>query len=153
MNLIDPQERLKLDNQLCFTLYATSREITKLYRPLLDELNLTYPQYLVMLALWEKEGVTVNELGEKLFLDSGTLTPLLKRMESLGYLVRERSKEDERRVIITLTPHGRDLREDACLIPEQLVKQTDYGGDLNQLLLDMRQLLRHIHQHNQKMGK
>lgn len=148
------QERLKLENQLCFTLYATSREITKLYRPLLDQFNLTYPQYLVMLALWEKDGVTVNELGEKLFLDSGTLTPLLKRMESLGYVLRQRSKEDERRVLINLTAHGEALKEEACLIPEQLLNQISYEGeDLNKLLADMRSLLWHVHDYNEKSGK
>lgn len=150
----DQQSRLKLDNQLCFTLYATSREITKLYRPLLDKLNLTYPQYLVMLALWEKDKVTVNELGEKLFLDSGTLTPLLKRMEAIGYVLRARSKEDERRVLISLTDIGRALREEACLIPEQLLIQTNYEGrDLNKLLSDLRKLLHHVHGYNVKTGK
>src|SRR3989338_5795761 len=97
---------LLLDNQLCFALYSTSLAMTKLYKPLLDELGLTYPQYLAMLVLWEKDGLTVSELGERLFLDSGTLTPLLKRLEVSGLISRIRAVEDERRVHITLTAAG-----------------------------------------------
>lgn len=108
---------LLLDNQLCFALYSTSLAMTKLYKPLLDELGLTYPQYLVMLVLWEQDGITVSALGERLFLDSGTLTPLLKRMEAADLLVRIRSKEDERRVHISLTEGGRQLKEQAARIP------------------------------------
>jgi DNA-binding MarR family transcriptional regulator len=101
---------LLLDNQLCFALYSTSLAMTKLYKPLLAALGLTYPQYLVMLVLWEQDDVTVSALGERLFLDSGTLTPLLKRMEAAHLLVRTRSKKDERRVQIALTAVGRDLK-------------------------------------------
>ena len=102
---------LLLDNQLCFALYSASLAMTKLYKPLLDALGLTYPQYLVMLSLWERDGLTVSELGERLFLDSGTLTPLLKRLEAAGLLVRLRDVQDERRVRITLTGQGRALRD------------------------------------------
>ncbi|MES2053823.1 MAG: MarR family transcriptional regulator [Pseudomonadota bacterium] len=108
---------LKLDNQLCFALYSTSLAMTRLYKPLLDELGLTYPQYLVMLVLWEKDGLMVSELGERLYLDSGTLTPLLKRLESSGLISRIRAVEDERRVHITLTAAGRKLKARAARIP------------------------------------
>ena len=97
-------ELLRLDNQLCFTLYAGSRAVTKMYRPLLDRLELSYPQYLVMLVLWETDGLKVNDIGRRLQLDSGTLTPLLKRMESQGLVRRARSGEDERAVNITVLP-------------------------------------------------
>jgi DNA-binding MarR family transcriptional regulator len=108
---------LLLDNQLCFALYSTSLAMTKLYKPLLDELGLTYPQYLTMLVLWEQDGLTVSELGQRLYLDSGTLTPLLKRLESSGLISRIRAVEDERRVHITLTAAGRKLKAQAAKIP------------------------------------
>jgi MarR family transcriptional regulator, organic hydroperoxide resistance regulator len=114
---IDPNQALLLDNQLCFALYSTSLAMTKLYKPLLDELGLTYPQYLVMLVLWERDGLMVSELGERLFLDSGTLTPLLKRLESAGLIARIRAVEDERRVHITLTAAGRRLKAKAQKVP------------------------------------
>ncbi|MBL0944964.1 MAG: MarR family transcriptional regulator [Hydrogenophaga sp.] len=108
---------LKLDHQLCFALYSASLAMTKLYKPWLDELGLTYPQYIAMLALWEEDGMTVSALGERLHLDSGTLTPLLKRLEAAEYLVRLRDVDDERRVRIRLTPAGRRLRTRAARIP------------------------------------
>jgi len=108
---------LLLDNQLCFALYSTSLAMTKAYKPLLDELGLTYPQYLAMLVLWEKDGLMVSELGERLCLDSGTLTPLLKRLESSGLISRIRAVADERRVHITLTAAGRKLKTRAARIP------------------------------------
>jgi len=111
---------LKLENQLCFPIYALSREITTMYRPLLDELGLTYPQYLVLLVLWEEEHQTVNQLGEKLRLDSGTLTPLLKRLEQKGIVIRNRSTVDERVVNVSLTREGKALKNKAVCIPEQL---------------------------------
>jgi DNA-binding MarR family transcriptional regulator len=101
---------LQLDNQLCFALYSTSLAMTKLYKPMLEEMGLTYPQYLAMLVLWEQDGLTVSELGERLYLDSGTLTPLLKRMETAGLVSRLRAVQDERRVHITLTAEGRKLK-------------------------------------------
>jgi DNA-binding MarR family transcriptional regulator len=109
---------LKLDNQLCFALYSTSLAMTKLYKPLLDELGLTYPQYLAMLVLWEQDGLMVSEIGERLYLDSGTLTPLLKRLEAAGLIARIRAVEDERRVHITLTAAGRKLKTKAAKIPD-----------------------------------
>ena len=108
---------LQLDNQLCFALYSTSLAMTRLYKPLLDELGLTYPQYLAMLVLWEKDGLMVSELGERLYLDSGTLTPLLKRLEASVLLARLRDVADERRVHITLSPAGRKLKTQAAKIP------------------------------------
>ena len=115
---------LRLDNQVCFALYSASLAMTKLYKPLLDRIGLTYPQYLVMLVLWERDGLTVSELGERLFLDSGTLTPLLKRLEAAGLLVRLRDVQDERRVRITLTGQGRALRDGAQPIPHCVLART-----------------------------
>ena len=115
---------LKLDNQLCFALYSTSHAMTRFYKPLLNELGVTYPQYLALLVLWEQDGLTVSELGERLFLDSGTLTPLLKRLESLGLVSRLRAVEDQRRVHITLTPAGRTLKAQAARIPGCIVNAT-----------------------------
>ena len=114
---LTPDQALLLDNQLCFALYSTSLAMTRLYKPLLDELGLTYPQYLAMLVLWERDGLMVSELGERLYLDSGTLTPLLKRLEACGLVARIRDVQDERRVHITLTPAGRKLKARAAGIP------------------------------------
>lgn len=111
---------LRLDSQLCFSVYALSRLITKAYQPLLDALGVTYPQYLVMMLLWEHESLTVKELGEKLLLDSGTLTPLLKRMEQRGWLSRRRATHDERSVVATLLPAGRQLEQQAQEIPTKI---------------------------------
>jgi DNA-binding MarR family transcriptional regulator len=115
---------LQLDNQLCFALYSTSLAMTKLYKPLLEDLGLTYPQYLAMLVLWEQDGLTVSELGERLYLDSGTLTPLLKRMEIAGLVSRLRAVQDERRVHITLTAEGRKLKAKAAKIPGCILSAT-----------------------------
>lgn len=112
---------LQLDRQLCFALYSSSLAMTRLYKPLLEPLGLTYPQYLVLLVLWEQDGQSVGTLGEKLFLDSGTLTPLLKRMEQAGWLSRQRAADDERRVIVRLTPAGLALRDQACPLPPKLL--------------------------------
>ena len=111
---------LQLDNQLCFALHSTSLLMTKAYKPLLQSIGLTYPQYLVMLVLWEQDGVTVSELGERLFLDSGTLTPLLKRLEAQGRIRRERAASDERQRQIWLTESGRALAAPASLVPVRL---------------------------------
>lgn len=116
-------ERLRLDNQLCFALYAASGLVTRAYRPLLEPLGLTYPQYLVMLALWEQAPRTVKALGQALELDSGTLTPLLKRLEAAGFVTRTRDAEDERRVQIALTQKGLALREQAADVPTALACQ------------------------------
>lgn len=115
---------LRLDNQVCFALYSASLAMTKLYKPLLDAIGLTYPQYLVMLVLWEQDGLTVSELGERLFLDSGTLTPLLKRLQTQGHLARLRDAQDERRVRITLTAAGRALRDRAEAIPQCVLQSS-----------------------------
>ena len=112
---------LLLDNQLCFALYSTSLAMTKIYKPLLAPLGLTYPQYLAMLVLWEQDGVMVSELGERLYLDSGTLTPLLKRLEATGLIARLRDVADERRVHVTLTAAGRRLKAKAASIPTCVV--------------------------------
>lgn len=110
-------ELLKLDHQLCFALYSASLAMTKLYKPLLDELGLTYPQYLAMLALWEEDGLSVSALGERLTLDSGTLTPLLKRLEAMGLVARQRDAQDERRVLVRLSAAGRRLKSRAARVP------------------------------------
>ena len=113
-------DRLRLENQLCFPLYACSREIIKQYKPFLDELDLTYTQYITMMVLWERTSLTAKELGEALFLDSGTLTPLLKKLEGKGYLTRKRSAEDERSLIVPVTDAGLALRDRAVRIPEAM---------------------------------
>lgn len=110
----------KLSDQLCFAAYSFTHALNRAYRPLLEPLGLTYPQYLVMLVLWEADGQTVKEIGERLKLDSGTLTPLLKRLETIGYVSRRRGREDERQVIIHLTEEGRALSEKAAGIPTAL---------------------------------
>ena len=114
-------QALHLDNQLCFALYSTSLAMTKMYKPLLDAIGLTYPQYLVMLVLWQEDGLMVSEIGERLFLDSGTLTPLLKRLEATGLLTRLRDTEDERRVRVKLTVAGNRLSVKASEIPSCIV--------------------------------
>ncbi len=116
------EDLLKLDKQLCFSVYVLHREIMQCYRPILKNIGLTYPQYIAMMALWEKDDLTVNQVGELLQLDNGTLTPLLKRLESKDYLSRKRSKEDERVVKIHLTEKGRNLKEKATCIPIELAK-------------------------------
>jgi MarR family transcriptional regulator, organic hydroperoxide resistance regulator len=115
---------MSVDRHLCFALYSASRAMTAAYRPILTEMNLTYPQYLVMLVLWEEQCITVGRLGERLQLDSGTLSPLLKRLETNGFVRRERSPDDERLVDITLTPAGRRLEDKAQCIPERLFTST-----------------------------
>ena len=132
---------LSLDRHLCFALYSASRAMTAAYRPILTELNLTYPQYLVLLALWEEGRATVGRLGERLQLDSGTLSPLLKRLEANGFIRRERSTTDERLVEITLTPAGRRLESKAQCIPQQLFSST---GMTEREAADLRDAVRHL---------
>lgn len=115
-------DALKLDKQLCFPLYACSREIIKRYKPFLDALDLTYTQYIAMMVLWEKGSMTVKELGARLYLDSGTLTPMLKKMEAKGLVSRTRSTEDERNLIVAITPAGEALKERAVSIPGAMAK-------------------------------
>lgn len=136
-------DSLLLDNQICFAIYACSREMTKLYRPLLQELGLTYTQYVTMLALWEQDEVTVSALGDRLYLDSGTLTPLLKKLESAGLVTRTRDKNDERSVLIALTEQGRKLREQAVDIPEKLACQLDATPEEGIALLEGMNTLLH----------
>jgi DNA-binding MarR family transcriptional regulator len=117
---MENHQQLQLGNQLCFPIYVISKEIIGLYRPFLDELDITYSQYLVMMVLWEEDRLTVNQIGEKLYLDSGTLTPLLKRLEVKGFIVRKRKKEDERVVEVLLADPGRNLQQKACEIPVKM---------------------------------
>lgn len=111
---------IRLENQLCFPIYAASREIVKRYRPFLDELDLTYTQYIAMMVFWEEKKINVKHLGEKLFLDSGTLTPVLKSLEAKGFVSRYRSKEDERILTVEITPEGEALKEKAVEIPQKM---------------------------------
>ena len=116
----DLDELLKLDNQLCFPLYAASKEIIRRYKPLLDKLDITYTQYLVLLVLWEKDGVLVKELGERLYLDSGTLTPLLVKLEQKKYIIRKKGKDDGRELYIFLTELGKDMKKEAHQVPQSI---------------------------------
>ena len=125
---------LRLDNQLCFALYSASNAIVRAYRPLLETLDLTYPQYLVMLVLWQQDGISVKQLGEQLFLDSGSLTPLLKRLETKGLIQRERSAQDERVRVLTLTGQGKTLKKQAANIPVQMRSQLNITESQLQLL-------------------
>ncbi len=120
MKMSNKYDKLKLENQLCFPLYAASKEIVRHYKPFLDKLDMTYTQYIAMMVLWEHKQLTVKELGEYLYLDSGTLTPLLKTMEKKGWVERNRSKEDERVLNVTITKQGEALREQALSVPEQM---------------------------------
>lgn len=129
MNPETSDEYLKLDNQLCFPLYATSRMITRMYQPLLEKLGLTYPQYIVLLVLWEADSLSVKEIGERVQLNTNTLTPLLKRMQELKYITRVRSTEDERIVLVNLTKAGRDMKAKALEIPHQLIASLNYPAD------------------------
>ncbi|UXH79201.1 MarR family winged helix-turn-helix transcriptional regulator [Roseateles amylovorans] len=129
---------LELDQQLCFALYSTMLGFNKVYRDLLKDLNLTYPQYLVMLVLWERDGLTVGEVGERVFLDSPTLTPLLKRLEAAGFVARTRSAKDERQVLITLTDEGRALQQRTAHLPQCIAKAADSPLDE---ILDLRDRL------------
>lgn len=134
------KNQLCLDEQLCFPIYAASNLIVKAYRPFLTPLGLTYPQYLVMLVLWEKDCVSVGDLGQILHLDSGTLTPLLKRMETSGLINRSRDPNDERRVLISLKDKGRDLSVEAEKIPKELTKNIEFAN-LNQLRDELKALV------------
>ena len=127
---------LKLENQLCFPLYVCSKEIVRRYKPYLDKLDLTYTQYITMMALWECKEINVKELGEKLYLDSGTLTPLLKKLETKGYIKRERSKSDERNLIVTITKDGEALKETAADIPQKIGACVNISPDKAKELYD-----------------
>ena len=118
--MADKYDALKLENQLCFPLYACAKEVVKRYKPFLDEIDLTYTQYIAMMVMWDKETLNVKELGEYLFLDSGTLTPLLKTLEKKGFVSRERSKEDERNLVVKVTAEGMKLRDKAIDVPAKM---------------------------------
>ena len=122
MNSNDKYDSLKIENQLCFPLYACAKEIVRKYKPILEEFDLTYTQYITMMVMWERKELNVKELGEHIYLDSGTLTPVLKKLEAKGYIKRSRSKDDERNLLVALTNKGEDLREQALKIPAQMVK-------------------------------
>ena len=127
-------EAMKLANQLCFPLYAAARNVTSLYTPWLKPLGLTYTQYIALLVLWEQDGQTVGEIGEKLMLDNGTLSPLLKKMEQAGFVQRQRSREDERVVVVSLTEEGRALREKAKDVPAKVAGCIDLPPEKAQML-------------------
>jgi len=129
MGAMPEDELLKLENQLCFPLYACSKEVVRRYTPFLDELGLTYTQYLAMMALWEYGSMSVGELGQRLYLDSGTLTPVLKKMEAKGLVERKRSSEDERRVEIVLTHAGEALKTDAAKVPIEMGRCIDIAPE------------------------
>jgi MarR family transcriptional regulator, organic hydroperoxide resistance regulator len=141
-------EQLKLSNQLCFPVYAASRLITRKYQPYLDKLKITYPQYLVLMVLWEQEKISVNEIAQMLILNTNTVTPLLKRMESQDIIKRQRSDEDERKVFVSLTAKGKEMQHQAAIIPHKLVEEliasnmnikelTNLKDSLNQLIESM----------------
>ena len=129
-------DALKLENQLCFPLYACSKEIVRRYKPYLDELDLTYTQYITMMVLWEEDEINVKELGKKLYLDSGTLTPLLKKLEAKKYITRTRSKEDERNLVVKITEKGKALREKACEIPAKIGSCVNLSEEKAKLLYE-----------------
>ncbi len=130
-----------LDDQLCFSLYATSMAITRAYKPMLDQLGITYPQYLVLHALWEQDGRTVGAIAERLALESSTITPLVKRLEAAGFVCRERNPEDERQVQVRLTPRGAEMREECgCLAEALLARSGMQGEDLMDLNRDVKAL-------------
>ncbi|AOT09675.1 MarR family winged helix-turn-helix transcriptional regulator [Pseudoalteromonas luteoviolacea] len=134
----DKHPELNLDNQLCFSLYAASRHITRLYQPILKQHNLTYPQYIVLLILWQKDGILVKDIGERAQLKSNTLTPLLKRLEQNGLVTRQRDSEDERQCYVYLTEQGKNLERLCACIPSQMLKQTEMPVEK---LIELKQLL------------
>lgn len=121
-----PHEALLLKNQICFPLYACSKELIRIYKPYLKKLDLTYTQYITMMVLWEEERINLKDIGERLYLDSGTLTPLLKKLESKGFITRERDPEDERNLMITITQKGRKLQKEAIIIPQKLLEKVPF---------------------------
>jgi len=143
INSVPTDELLKLDNQLCFALYVCSKEIIKKYKPLLDPLGLTYTSYITLLALWEEDNINVKDLGEKLYLDSGTLTPILKKLEASNLVHRKRTVTDERNVYISLTKEGFSLKERASTVPKELVCSMAKSGNNNDSSAD---LLTTLHQ-------
>lgn len=138
--MIDNEEKyesLKLGNQLCFPLYACSKEIIRRYKPYLDKIDLTYTQYITMMVMWEKKTVNVKTLGECLYLDSGTLTPVLKKLESKGYITRERSSEDERNLVVSITSDGEKLKDEAVSIPSSIGSCVKLSEDETKILYNL----------------
>lgn len=136
---------MKIDNQLSFLMYACSREVIKQYKPFLDAMDLTYTQYIVMMVLWERDEITVKELGDTLYLDSGTLTPLLKKLENKGYICRNRSRKDERNLLLSVTEEGNALKGHAKEITEQIERNTMLSGeDTQALYVLLRKVLEHL---------
>ncbi len=139
---MNQDDLLKLENQICFPLYVASRLITRAYQPMLDDMGITYPQYLVLLALWENDGQTVNQISQELYLNTNTITPLLKRMEKTGIITRTRSQEDERKVLIRLTSQGINLKKKAYCIPDEILQKTGLSlSEINQLKQQIHQLI------------
>lgn len=142
---MEKEELLKLENQMCFDLYVVSRLITRTYQPVLDKFQITYPQYLVLLVLWEKEGLTINQIAHTLFLNTNTITPLLKRMENQQLLRRERSTEDERSFHIYLTEKAKNLKEEAYCVPETVFGKTAVSAqDMSQMKNTLKQLINQL---------
>lgn len=139
--MADKYDALKLENQLCFPLYVCAKEVVKAYKPYLDKLDLTYTQYITMMAMWEHKELLVKELGGYLYLDSGTLTPLLKRLEEKGYVSRKRSEKDERDMVVTVTEEGERLKEKAVSVPEKLAAcvsiDPQKAGELYKILYEI----------------
>lgn len=133
----DKYDLLKLENQICFPLYACAKEVVKAYKPYLDELDLTYTQYITMMVMWEHKELRVKDVGKCLYLDSSTLTPLLKRLEEKGYVTRHRSTEDERDLIVTITDKGEALKEKAITVPERLSACIEMDPEKSQILYDL----------------
>lgn len=140
-------DQLKLENQICFPVYAASRLITRGYQPYLEKLGITYPQYLVLMVLWERDGISVNEIADKLILNTNTVTPLLKRMEVMKIISRRRSMVDERKVLITLTDKGEKMREEAAAIPSQLVEELQESGITSEELMGLKHRLDRLVDH------
>jgi len=137
-------EHLKLSNQLCFPIYAASRLITRLYQPYLEKFGITYPQYIVLMVLWETDAISVNEICNKLLLNTNTLTPLLKRMEVSNFITRSRSENDERKVVITLTEKGNQLKTSASAVPIELFKELQNSNLTAQELIELRNTLNRL---------
>jgi DNA-binding MarR family transcriptional regulator len=144
---MEKYDALKLENQVCFPLYALSREIIKLYKPLLEPFDLTYTQYITMMVMWEEEKILFKDLGNRLFLDSGTLTPVLKKLEGKGLVTKYRNKKDDRVVTVEITQKGRELKDDIAKVPQEMYKS--FKGD-QEKLMELKRLLDELLQEDTK---
>ena len=154
LSAIPDDELQKLDNQLCFSLYVSSKEVIRRYKPLLDPYDLTYTGYITLMALWEKDGVNVKELGKKLFLDSGTLTPLLKKLEAVGYVERKRDPKDERNMHVYLTERGVELKKEMVNLPKELLSSLPLGNVKTLLLVQtLHQFMEDLEKENERIDK